>query len=153
MGICESESNPSSETKASKVNIKKEQQEQIIKNHLINMHEKYLRHIECDVDSSKPYTEFAPDISKLLSQDICRIVIETERGRKIGTGFILSFPIDIKWFNCLITNDHIINNESINKNKIIYITYEEYKAASIKLERNKRYIRSFKDKNLDITVV
>ena len=74
-----------------------------------------------------------------------KIVIETEKGRKNGTGFILAFPIDIEGFYCLITNDHIINDESINNNRIIYISYEEYKTASIKLDRNKRYIKSFKN--------
>ena len=50
------------------------------------------------------------------------------------------------------TNDHIINNESIDNN-IIYITYEEYKATSIKLDKNKRFIKSFINKGLDITIV
>ena len=36
---------------------------------------------------------------------------------------------------------------------MVYITYEEYKTASIKLDRNKRYIKSFIDEKLDITVV
>ena len=50
----------------------------------------------------------------------------------------LSFRIDSESFYCLITNDHIINKESINDNNIIYITYEEYKTANIKLDKNKR---------------
>ena len=111
------------------------------------------RRIECEIDPLKPYIDFDPDTSKELSKEICKIVIEAEKERKTGTGFILAFYIDIERFHCLITNDHIINDESINNNQIIYITYEEYKAASIKLDINKRYIRSFKDKELDITIV
>ena len=45
-----------------------------------------------------------PNISKKLSKEICRIVIETQKGKQIGTGFNLAFPIDLEWFFCLITN-------------------------------------------------
>ena len=110
----ESKSKTPSKTEDKKGNIKKEQQEQTNKNpsNTSNtIHKTKLMHLESILVPSKPFTELDPDISKELSKEICRIVIETERGRKIGTGFILSFPIDIEWFNCLITNDHIINNE------------------------------------------
>ena len=80
--------------------------------------------------------------------------METQNGKIIGTGFFLAFLIDLELFYCLMTNDHVICNESINNNNnIIYITYEEYKATSIKLDKNKRFIKSFINKGLDITIV
>ena len=63
------------------------------------------------------------------------------------------FLIDLEIFYCLMTNDNIISDESINNSHIINITYEENKTVSIKLNKNKRYIKSFKDKDLDITVI
>ena len=110
---------------------------------------------ECRI-TSRPYSNFDQDTKKRLLKEICKIVIETQDGKLDGTGFFLSFPIEMEWFDCLLTNDHIINNESINNNQIIYITFEGYKHANIKLDINKRYIKSFKDKKygkLDITVV
>ena len=56
-------------------------------------------------------------------------------------------------FYCLLTCNHIVNNESINKKRIIYLTFGEYNAANIKLDIEKRYIKSFIDEELDITVV
>ena len=131
-----------------KGNIQEEQEEQINKNPSNNMHKTYLMNDEVILDPSKPFIELEPDISKELSKKICRIVIETKNGRKIGTGFILSFPIDLEWLYCLVTNDHIINNESVNDNNIVNISYE--KEVNIKLYKNKRYIKSFIDKELDI---
>ena len=152
MGICESNTNSRSKegiTQEIVHNMLNKQTE----NHQTNMPKTNFRQIQCELEPLKPYIDFDNDISKELSKEICKIVIETEKSKKIGTGFILAFYIDIERFHCLITNDHIINDESINNNKIIYITYEEYKAASIKLDINKRYIKSFKDKELDITIV
>ena len=53
-----------------------------------------------------------------------------------------------------MTNDHIINNDMINNNNIIYISYDhDFKSLNIKLDKNKRYIKSFIDEGLDITVI
>ena len=153
MGIFEAKVNTPDKTEVTQGNKQNEQHEQITGNNPNNMHQKHLRYYECEVDPLNHYKYFDPDISKELSKKICKIVIEEESVRKTGTGFILAFLIDLKWFVCLMTNDHIISNESINNKKIIYLSYEEYKTASIKLDKNKRYIKSFKDKNLDITVV
>ena len=58
-------------------------------------------------------------------------------------------------FYCLISNEHVIKNDIIkNNNIIIYIFYDnEFKYANIKLGNKKRYIKSFIDIELDITVV
>ena len=152
MGNCESTANTQSKP-GSVQRIVQSMKHEPIENHQVNMPKTNLRHIECEIDPLKSYTEFDHDTKKELSKEICKIVIETEKGRKTGTGFILAILFELDSFYCLMTNDHIISDESINNNSIIYITYEEYKTACIKLDRNKRYIKSFKDKELDITVV
>ena len=102
-----------SNTEDNKGNIQKEQQEQINKNPSNNICKANLMNDESILDPSKPFIELEPDISKNSSKEIFRIVIETKKGSQIGTGFILSFSIDLEWFYCLITNDHVINNEYI----------------------------------------
>ena len=153
MGTCDSQSKSPINKVAIKENNKNQQLEQTNKNYSNNMQQLYLNHKESIITHSKPFIEIGQDISKRLSKQICRIIIETKNEKIIGTGFILAFSIDIEWFYCFVTNDHIINNESINKNVIIYIIYEEFKTVCIKLDKNKRYIKSFMDKGLDITVI
>ena len=140
---------------ANKGNIQNENLQQADKNQNLEskINQTNLRHNESIIDRSKPFLELDSDISKELSKKICRIVVEIPGGKNIGTGFILAFSINSELFYGLITNNHVIKDESINNNQIIYISYEEYKTASIKLDKNKRYIKSFIDKNLDITVV
>ena len=143
MEICESKANTSNKTGTTQGNI---QNDQIKRNHLNN--KQGIRKEDTIDDFTNSFNELNTDTSKELSKEIFSITVETKRGRNIDTGFILSFQIDLEWFNCLITNDHIINNESINNNNIVNIS-----DANIKLDKNKRYIKSFKDQRLDITVV
>ena len=75
-----------------------------------------------------------PNTSKILLRKICRIVLETEKKTIKGTGFFLCFLIDLELFYCLLKCDHVVNKESINKKRIIYLTFGEYNAANIKLE-------------------
>ena len=72
MGICDSTENTTTKTGVNKGNI--------------------------SILDQKPTKELDPYISKELSKEICKIVIETQKERKIGTGFILAFPIDLEWF-------------------------------------------------------
>ena len=146
MGICESTTNKPPKTEVTT------DRAPIIINQPTNT-EKTQRIPETIIDDLKPFIDLDPNTSKILSKKICRIIIEVN-GKKIeGTGFFLAIPIDLEWFYCLMTNDHLISNESINNNNIIYITYEGYKSTSIKLQKGKRYIESFKEQHLDITVV
>ena len=52
-----------------------------------------------------------------------------------------------------MTNDNVIRIESINNNNIIDLKFEGLKTGKIKLDRNRRYIHSFRDEGFDITVV
>ena len=91
------------------------------------------------------------NISK-VSKSICKIRIETSLETKLGKGFLLRFPIDQEAFYCFVSNEHVISKDIINNEDYIYISYDsEFKSAKIKLDKNKRYIKSFKD--IDISIV
>ena len=53
-----------------------------------------------------------------------------------------------------MSNEHVIKNDIINNNCNIYFLYDnEHKLVNIKLDTKERYIKSFTDIDLDITVV
>ena len=136
-----------------------EQQKNMGENQQINTHEakgiseinkNSFRVKECMLEHS-PLIKIERNISN-VSKSICKIRIETPLGTKYGTGFLLRFYIDQESFYCLVSNEHVISKDIINNENNIYISYDsEFKSANIKLSKNKRYIKSFKD--VDITIV
>ena len=110
---------------------------------------------ECVIESS-PFRNINKDYYE-LSKSICKIKIELENEKGIiikGTGFFLHFVVCGEYFNCLISNEHVIRRDLININTIINILYDnEKRVANIKLNIKERYIKNFKDEYLDITVV
>jgi len=102
------------------------------------------------INTSSPFEKIDYFLSN-VSKSICKIKI----GIRIGTGFLLKFPIEQEMFYCLMSNEHVIKNHIIqNNNTIINISYNnEFKRTNIKLGNEKRYIKSFIDIGLDITVV
>ena len=109
---------------------------------------------ECIIKTSLPFEKLEPHLSD-VSKSICKIRIEIKSEEIIGIGFLLKFYIAQELFYCIISNEHVIKNEIVeNNNNIIYIFYDnEFKCANIKLGNKKRYIKSFIDNELDITVV
>ena len=103
---------------------------------------------ECLIKPSQPFEAFEPDISKELSKKICKIGMETLSGDKFGTGFFLKFILNKIVFIVLFLMSNFIQNK-----KIIYIAYDNYKGANIKLDERKRYIKQFKKIGLDITII
>ena len=116
MGICESKGNTQNKTEETQEIVQNES----TRNHSINMHSCNLRVNEEHV-SPIPFKNFDSNTLERLSKEVCKIVIETQEKKKEGTGFFLKIRIDQEYFDCLLTNDHIINNEFINNNEIIYI--------------------------------
>ena len=87
-------------------------------------------------------------ISALKS--ICKI----SKLNKISFGFLIKFFKNDKDFYCLMTNEHIITQEMINKKEKITFYYDNDKMVKeIFLNSNERYIRDFKDMNIDATVI
>ena len=112
---------------------------------------------ECIIKFS-PFEKLDNNVTN-VSKSICKLKIENilPNGIEtiIGTGFLLNFWIDLDLFCCLISNEHVISRNIINNNNNnIVIKYDnELKTANIKLDKNKRYIKSFENFGLDITVV
>jgi len=86
-------------------------------------------------------------IKKILLQMencICNI-------NKVGTGFFCKIPFNNNLLPVLITNNHIVNENDINNNKIIeLIINKETKKLKIDKSR-KRYTNP--DKNINITII
>ena len=137
MGICESKNNEKKKEISAEIHT--------TENEYCNM-----RINQCIITRFKPFKDLEHEQSKEFSKVICIIVLDN--GKK-GTGFFLRFKIDQEWFNCLISNEHVIPEYYINNNNNIYIHYDDYKKANIKLDKNKRYIKSFTNQKLDISVV
>ena len=109
---------------------------------------------ESILQTSSMFGKIGPDLSN-ISKSICKIKIETILEILIGTGFLLKFKIEQEWLYCLVSSEHVIKNYIIqNYCYIIYIFYDiEFKYANIKLGSSQRYIKSFTDIDLDISIV
>ena len=109
---------------------------------------------ECIIEASPHFEKKDFHLSD-ISKSICKIKIEAISETMIGTGFLLKFYINQEIFYCLVSNEKVIKNDIIqNNNNIIYISYDnEFKNTNIKLGNKKRYMKSFTDIELDITVV
>jgi len=152
MGCCESKRNTCDKTGTTPENIQNEQQKQIITNIPINIPQA-IDEEDISEESSNPFIELPANDSEFLSKLICSISIKTQGKEIIGSGFILGISIDLEYFKCLMTNGHVISNESVNNNNTINLTFEQLEQINIILDRNKRYIKSFIDEGLYITVV
>ena len=72
----------------------------------------------------------------------------------ISSGFFLKFERNKKPFHCLMTNEHALTKDRINKKEKIIIKYEnEKKELSLELNKEERIILDFKDFNIDISIV
>lgn len=110
---------------------------------------------ENTIEDGKPEAnkEIITNKDKNISKSICKLKIETQSDPIIGTGFFLKFKMDKEIFYCLLTNENIIQKDIINNNNI-YIYYDnEEKELNIKLDITKRYIKNFREENLDIAIV
>ena len=88
------------------------------------------------------------------SKSVCKLRIEVNSEIKYGTGFLLRYPINDKYFNCLLSNERIIKEEFIKNKFTMNVSFNyENKSIMIKLDENERYIRTFKDIGLDIKLV
>ena len=89
------------------------------------------------------------EIVNQMEKCVCKIKIEPKIQ---GTGFPcrIPFPTEKKLLPVLITNNHIINEETLyEKDKKIYIKLENEKEKSINLNNRRKYT----NKDYDITII
>ena len=84
------------------------------------------------------------------SKSICKI----STSYKISSGFFIKFFKQDKDFFCLMTNEHVITKEMIEKRQIINLFYDNEKIVKeIVLNPNERFIKEFRDIGIDATVI
>ena len=84
------------------------------------------------------------------TKSVCRIM--TNEGE--GTGFLLKTFKGSKEFFCLLTNEHVINKGMIEAKQKVIIHYDKKnKTKEITLDKEKRFIKEYREKDLDITLV
>ena len=76
---------------------------------------------------------------------ICKITIETKKGKSYGTGFFMNYSDSLK---CLITNYHVINPSLENEN----IEIEIHNKKTMKLNFNNRYTK-YLERPKDIAMI
>ena len=83
-------------------------------------------------------------------KSLCKI----EYNDKIGSGFFIKLEKKNEDFFCLITNEHVITKDMIEKKEKITFYYDsEEKVKEIYLNRDDRIIKDFINMNIDITVI
>ena len=154
MGICESKNNYDDSSKTNKNFQHQENRNSLNESFKLNeINLKVYRIKECLIQFSPSFEKVNIIISN-VSKSICKIKIGSNIGNITGTGFLLSFYIEQERFYCLVSNEHVIKKELLNTNIDIYILYDnEYRAKNINLNDNKRYMKSFIDIALDITII
>ena len=84
------------------------------------------------------------------TKSVCRIMANEGD----GTGFLLKTFKDNKEFFCLISNEHVITKDTIEAKQKIIISYDKKnKTKEITLDKNKRFIKEYREKDLDITLI
>ena len=84
------------------------------------------------------------------SKSICKIEIRNI----MSSGFLIRFFKGEEKFFCLMTNEHIINKDMIERKETITFYFDiELESRDLILNSNERYIKTFRDINIDATVV
>ena len=84
------------------------------------------------------------------TKSVCMVM--TNEGN--GTGFLLKTFKDNKELFFVITNEHVITKGMIEAKQKIIISYDKKnKTKEITLDKDKRFIKEYREKDLDITLV
>ena len=126
--------------------------------------------IPCNGEKSKRHNESLITGSALkkvdrnlsiVAKSICKIFLEG----KNGSGFFIKFDMGKDEFQCLMSNEHVIDINSIEQRKTITVKYDfSEKTLKITLNPRLRYIKSFQQEdeleqasknqlNIDATIV
>ena len=126
------------------------------------------KHIDKKIESSniteRKFEECIINISQIeniepkdenIFKSFCKVEVENKAKTTIGLGFLLQFIIGQESFYFLISYEHVIKDDIINNNNNIISMYfnNELKSSNIKSDLNQRFIKSFINIGLDITVI
>ena len=112
------------------------------------MEDKKDRHNEGDIEGSKMFK-----LSKSILKT-SRSLVKIDTSFQMGTGFFIKFFLKDEDFFCLMTNEHVITKELIKERKNINFYYDfESKTKEICLNTDERYIKDFRDINIDVTII
>lgn len=88
------------------------------------------------------------------SKSICKIIyIDQEKNTEaFATGFFMYIYKENKKYECLLTNNHVINEKFVNSKSIIKIEINNNSQYQIKLDDSNRFIKYFQ-RPIDITII
>ena len=87
----------------------------------------------------------------LASKSLCKILVTSDT---MSIGFLIQLFKGDKEFYCLMTNEHVITKKMIQEKNIINIYYDsQSKHRKISLNSQERFIKEFKDIQIDATVI
>ena len=84
---------------------------------------------------------------------ICKIEIKNDQNKEFGSGFFIKLEKNKKPLYCLMTNEHIISRDIINKNGEITIFYNNEEEKRLIQLNKERFIKDYSDINIDATIV
>ena len=86
--------------------------------------------------------------------EVCPSICKINFSNTTGTGFLIKLYKNDEPLFSLMTNEHIITKDMIDKKEEIEIFYNnQKKRIKITLNEDERFIKSFKDINIDCTIV
>ena len=86
--------------------------------------------------------------------DACKSITKIIGSNGLGTGFFIKLERENKPFFCLMTNEHVITKEMVEKKEQIEVKYNnQHETIKINLNKNERYIQDYKYLNIDVIVV
>ena len=100
---------------------------------------------------SRKIQNIIPKNINQIAKSICKM---TTSDNILGFGFLIKFYKRKENFFCLMSCEHIIKKELINqKEKISFYYDNESKKKEIILDTNERFIKDFRDIDIDVTIV
>ena len=86
--------------------------------------------------------------------EVCRSICKIITPKKVGTGFFIKLYKNDKPLFTLMTNEHIISKDMIEKKETIEVYYDnQKKRIKITLNEDERFIQSYKGIEIDCTIV
>ena len=100
--------------------------------------------------SDNPLQKLDPLIVKAC-KSLCKIIISP---KKLGSGFLIQLFKGKEQFFCMITCEHVVTKKMIEQRQKIVAYYDsESKLVEIHLNPEERFIKDFKDIQIDATVI